>query len=413
MAAARRRDARDRDGHGPAAAGRRTAWLRRPASPLAAHLRGPADRRLGGRAAPAAVAPRARPAPAPADDPLARPLTHAATRGRAPRSASGTETWAALAGAEWLTRARSRCRRRACEAYGACGFRFLMAVAARPARARAARATPRPSTRWCAATWCTAPSRTSSASSRPAGGPASARRGRAPTSAAARRSSTRASPTRAGAGLAGLPVFARQDERALRADLRAFLHEDTAFRRETGAVPHDFERRIDERARAASASSATSTASTAADDGRRLGGRLQDRPGPREDAAPLGGGTRLQLPVYLLAAADASAATAIYWYITARGGLRAGPLRGDRRQRGERFAAHRSRRSAEGVAAGARSRPCPGDFNEHYVGVRQLPPLRLHAHLLARPAATTSRARPPARASGPGRRVAARRGGAA
>lgn len=163
-------------------------------------------------------------------------------------------------------------------------------------------------------------------------------------------------------GLAGLPVFSRQQERALHADMRAFLDEDSRFRRQTGAVPHDFEMRID----------------VEGPGGQRFHGYVDrvDRDGagrvwvvdyktgrvPDKDA-PLGGGTLLQLPVYLLSAAGAPQATALYWYITARGGFQQVPYTAtdaDSAEFARIVAAAR-----EGVAAG--SFPAvPGDFNEFY-----------------------------------------------
>ncbi len=143
--------------------------------------------------------------------------------------------------------------------------------------------------------------------------------------------------------------------------MRIFLEEDSRFRRETGAVPHEFEHRID----------------VDGPDGQRFHGYVDriDRDGagrvwivdyktgrvPEKDA--LGGGTLLQRPVYLLSAAGAEEATAIYWYISARGGfLRdAFPATEANMDDFARVVAAMS----EGVAAG--SFPAvPGDFNEFY-----------------------------------------------
>lgn len=124
-------------------------------------------------------------------------------------------------------------------------------------------------------------------------------------------------------GLTGLDVFAEHEARTIRADLAQFLEKDTQFRRETGAVPSDFEVQIPE----------TEIA------GVRLRGRVDriDRTpdGKRAwvidyktgstfgydknmEGDPLQGGTKLQLPVYLAAVSDAEDATAMYWFINRR-----------------------------------------------------------------------------------------------
>ena len=165
-------------------------------------------------------------------------------------------------------------------------------------------------------------------------------------------------------GLAGLPVFSRQQERAMHADMRRFLVEDSLFRRETRAVPHDFEMRID----------------VAGPGGQRFHGYVdrvdRDEEGrvwvvdyktgrapDAKKAAELGGGTMLQLPVYLLSAGRAPEATAIYWYISARGGFARVPYTAtpvSAATFGRVVAA-----MTGGVAAG--SFPAvPGDFNEFY-----------------------------------------------
>jgi len=124
-------------------------------------------------------------------------------------------------------------------------------------------------------------------------------------------------------GLTGLDVFAEHEARTIRADLAQFLEKDTQFRRETGAVPSEFEVQIPVQEIA----------------GVRLRGRVDriDRtPDGRMalvidyktgstygfdknmEADPLQGGTKLQLPVYLAAAAGVEEATAMYWFINRR-----------------------------------------------------------------------------------------------
>ncbi len=82
-----------------------------------------------------------------------------------------------------------------------------------------------------------------------------------------------------------------------------------------------------------------------------------------EDANALGGGNRLQLPVYLLAAPDGAPATAVYWYISARGGFQLVPYEATPAN-AESFAALIAAIGG-GVAAG--SFPAvPGEFNEFW-----------------------------------------------
>jgi hypothetical protein len=126
-------------------------------------------------------------------------------------------------------------------------------------------------------------------------------------------------------GLTGLDVFAQHEARTIRADLARFLEADTLFREETGAVPSEFEVSIPEEEVA----------------GVRLRGRVDriDRtPDGRQawvidyktgsawgidkmEKDPLDQGRKLQLPTYLAAVRDAAEATAMYWYITQRGGF--------------------------------------------------------------------------------------------
>jgi RecB family exonuclease len=127
-------------------------------------------------------------------------------------------------------------------------------------------------------------------------------------------------------GLTGLAVFAGDAERTMRADLTAFLLADSGFRARTKATPWRFEEPIRD---------------AEGPRGQRFRGFvdridrvLPDGPawvidyktGPRpEKADQLGGGRLLQLPVYLLATAGIPA-TALYWYISARGGFEQDPF---------------------------------------------------------------------------------------
>ncbi len=125
-------------------------------------------------------------------------------------------------------------------------------------------------------------------------------------------------------GLTGLDIFAEHEARTIRADLAQFLEADTLFRRETGAVPSEFEAAIPEQTIA----------------GVRLRGfvdRIDRSPDGSKawvidyktgsdwgfdnmDRDSLKGGTKLQLPVYLAAAGDADA-TALYWFISRKAGF--------------------------------------------------------------------------------------------
>jgi RecB family exonuclease len=127
-------------------------------------------------------------------------------------------------------------------------------------------------------------------------------------------------------GLTGLAVFAGDAERTMRADLTAFLVADGAFRARTKATPWRFEEPIRD---------------AEGPHGQRFRGVVDriDRvlpDGPAwvidyktgvkpEKADQLGGGRLLQLPVYLLATAGIPA-TALYWYISARGGFDRDPF---------------------------------------------------------------------------------------
>lgn len=126
-------------------------------------------------------------------------------------------------------------------------------------------------------------------------------------------------------GQTGLDVFLEHEARTIRADLARFLEADNLFREETGAVPSEFEVSIPE----------TEIA------GVLLRGRVDriDRTPDGQSAwvidyktgsawgidkmekDPLAGGTKLQLPTYLAAVRDAASATAMYWFITQRGGF--------------------------------------------------------------------------------------------
>ncbi len=335
-------------------------WLRRAESPLAAQLVGPAIDawEISMREAVARVRDRA---PDPAHDPLERPL-----RMLRARAGSALSEWdgnlAALAGEPWMRVPASVSPTRL-EQYGACGYRFLLSslLGLRVPEQPRSTETIDPLVRGNVVHGALEDFfRERAAEGRPEAGEAW----------------TEADAVRLAAlldarfdeahrrGLAGLPVFSGQQRRAVHADMRSFLHEDSRFRRTTGAVPHDFEMRID----------------VPGPGGQRFHGYVDriDRdaqgrvwvvdyktgraPDPRR-AAELGAGTLLQLPVYLLSAPGASEATALYWYISARGGFAQVPYTATPVSNGafERVVAA----MAAGVAAGAFP-AVPGDFNEHW-----------------------------------------------
>jgi hypothetical protein len=127
-------------------------------------------------------------------------------------------------------------------------------------------------------------------------------------------------------GIAGLAIYASHERRAIRADLAMFLEEDTAFRRETGAVPSAFEAMIPETEIAGVRLRGKVDRIDRTPDGRcawvidyksgSLWGFDEIKP-----ADPFAGGKKLQLPVYLAAAGDATETQALYWFMTQKGGF--------------------------------------------------------------------------------------------
>lgn len=126
-------------------------------------------------------------------------------------------------------------------------------------------------------------------------------------------------------GLRGLPIYAVHEARSIRADLKAFLDADTEFRRSTGAVPHAFEHYIPEQEIAGVTLRGRVDRIDRTPDGAHAW-VIDYKTGKKDDGLndlendPLLGGTKLQLPTYI-AAADAHSVTALYWFITQRGGF--------------------------------------------------------------------------------------------
>jgi hypothetical protein len=129
-------------------------------------------------------------------------------------------------------------------------------------------------------------------------------------------------------GRTGLDVFAGHERRRLRADLLTFLERDAEFRLETGARPAAFEYRIPETEVEGIALRGIVDRIDRTPDGRKAWvidyktGRTDYYKDIGSDADPVMGGTKLQLPVYLAAVADAEEASALYWFITSAGEFR-------------------------------------------------------------------------------------------
>jgi ATP-dependent helicase/nuclease subunit B len=126
-------------------------------------------------------------------------------------------------------------------------------------------------------------------------------------------------------GLTGLDVFAQHEARTIRADLAQFLEQDTLFRRETGAVPSQFEVAIPVREVGGVLLRGFADRIDRTPDGRKawvIDYKTGSDYGMKGlDKDPLQGGTKLQLPVYLAAAGNAGEATALYWFISRRAGF--------------------------------------------------------------------------------------------
>jgi RecB family exonuclease len=121
-------------------------------------------------------------------------------------------------------------------------------------------------------------------------------------------------------GQTGLEIYAGHDRRSMRADLERFLEEDTLFRQETGCVPDEFEALVESDVAGIPLRGKADRIDRSPD--RRTAWVIDYKTGRPEkisDKDPLAGGTKLQLPVYLAAAADSEKATAIYWFISNRG----------------------------------------------------------------------------------------------
>jgi RecB family exonuclease len=125
-------------------------------------------------------------------------------------------------------------------------------------------------------------------------------------------------------GRTGLDVYMEYDRELMRADLVNFLEYDNAFRELTGAVPSDFELRLSQPLGELQLTGYVDRIDRTPDG--RSAYVIDYKTGSTRDyerlaTDPLGGGTKLQLPVYTLAAAGAEEVQALYWFISRRGGF--------------------------------------------------------------------------------------------
>ncbi len=170
-------------------------------------------------------------------------------------------------------------------------------------------------------------------------------------------------------GLTGLDLYSEHELRTMRADLGRFLEADSAFRRETGAVPTELETEIPPAEIAGVRLRGRVDRIDRTPDGKRAW-VIDYKTGSSSGFAditsdPLMGGTKLQLPVYLQAVPDAAEALAMYWFITQKGGFE--------RVTYEATAENRAlfERAIAAIVGGIRagSFPAvPGDENEYYGG---------------------------------------------
>ncbi len=128
-------------------------------------------------------------------------------------------------------------------------------------------------------------------------------------------------------GITGLGVYAKHDSRMIRADLATFLDRDSVFRRETGAVPSEFEIYIPEVEVAGVRLRGKVDRIDRSPDGKQAW-VIDYKTGSRRDFDkkitlddPLSGGTKLQLPTYLEAIREVEEAHAAYWFISQKGGF--------------------------------------------------------------------------------------------
>jgi hypothetical protein len=128
-------------------------------------------------------------------------------------------------------------------------------------------------------------------------------------------------------GEAGYDLYAEHDLRTIEADLEQFLIEDNDFRQQTRAIPDGFEVAVPEATIAGVMTRGRVDRIDRTPDGRRswvVDYKTGSSYGTKDitDNDPLLGGTKLQLPWYAAAAGDAAEVTALYWFITQKGGFK-------------------------------------------------------------------------------------------
>ena len=168
-------------------------------------------------------------------------------------------------------------------------------------------------------------------------------------------------------GKMGRELYGNHEKRAMESDLQRFLDADNEFRSETGAVPFAFECAIPEVEVAGVRLRGRVDRVDMSPDGRKAWvidyktGSAEPFKGVKTD--PLLGGSKLQLPSYLLAAQDAEEARALYWFITQREGFQ----RIDYEDSAQNRAVFE--RTLNALVRGIRSGAFPavsGDENEYY-----------------------------------------------
>ncbi len=180
-------------------------------------------------------------------------------------------------------------------------------------------------------------------------------------------------------GKTGLDIYAEHERRRLRADLSSFLDQDNLFRAETGAVPTGFELSLPPDPDATVPMRGYVDRIDTTPDGSaawiidyKTGStRAYENMKPDD---PLAGGTKLQLPAYLAAAADAETVTPLYWFISSAGKFTRIPFEANE----ENMA--RYRRTLDAIVAGIQVGAFPAVSGEENTLLRrlgQLPLLRL------------------------------------
>jgi hypothetical protein len=167
-------------------------------------------------------------------------------------------------------------------------------------------------------------------------------------------------------GRTGRAVFLGRETQLLRADLMRFLDIDDEFRATTGAVPAEFEASLSGYEVGGISFWGKVDRIDRTTDGRKAWiidyktGTTSEFEGMKGQDQ-LAGGTHLQLPAYLGAARDAEEVTALYWFITHRGGFERIEFE-NTRENVERFHAA-VKAIVDGVRAGAFP-AVSGDLNE-------------------------------------------------